>query len=91
MRAPDEADVYCEPCGVYHQPPACNAGLHTRSALDVAVVESLAAEVRDLVTRVRVLEDREALREAVAEIICGGVPAVGRSRHLRSVRPGQPV
>jgi hypothetical protein len=57
----------------------------------VAVVESLAAEVRDLVTRVRVLEDREALREAVAEIICGGVPAVGRSRHLRSVRPGQPV
>jgi hypothetical protein len=60
-------------------------------ALDAAVVESLAAEVRDLAARVRVLEDREALREAAAEIICGGAPAVGRSRHLRSVCPGQPV
>ena len=22
-----ETDVYCEPCGVWHKPPACNAGL----------------------------------------------------------------
>ena len=32
MRAPDEADVYCEPCGVYHShlrvTQDCTPGAH---------------------------------------------------------------